>query len=316
MMHDTVIDSCETGVSIVRPNDRLPATSPSNSTSLSVPSAVPIFFRNFTAPGNSSSEGRGSFMLIDALISDTQTAVSAALAGDSSTSLLLQNIVFNNVGVGVKNSITKSTALPGGSQHVDSWGYGSVVDASGTRSFNAGSTLPAPLRNETLLSNSTYGSKNFFLRPRPQYADLGHSQVLDVKAFGAKGDGQTDDGPVLNAIFEIAANLSSIVYIPYGVYLIKDTVNVPINSRIIGQAWPQIMASGPKFENVSSPRIAVKVGEVGDVGVLEIQNMLFTASGPTAGVVLLEWNVRESTPGSAGMWGKPEQLFYFLFVLF
>lgn len=32
--------------------------------------------------------------------------------------------------------------------------------------------------------------------------------------------------------------------------------------------------------------------------------MLFTATGPTAGAILVEWNVHESTQGSAGLWGE------------
>ena len=50
--------------------------------------------------------------------------------------------------------------------------------------------------------------------------------------------------------------------------------------------------------------MAVQVGKEGDVGIVEIQNMMFTVSGPTAGAVLMEWNVHESTQGSAGLWGK------------
>jgi glucan 1,3-beta-glucosidase len=35
---------------------------------------------------------------------------------------------------------------------------------------------------------------------------------------------------------------------------------------------------------------------------LEISDMLFTVKGPTDGAVLMEWNVKESTQGSAAMW--------------
>jgi hypothetical protein len=48
----------------------------------------------------------------------------------------------------------------------------------------------------------------------------------------------------------------------------------------------------------------VKVGEPGDVGIVEIQDMLFTVSGNTEGAVLMEWNVHELTQGLAGLWGK------------
>jgi hypothetical protein len=32
--------------------------------------------------------------------------------------------------------------------------------------------------------------------------------------------------------------------------------------------------------------------------------MMVTVKGPTAGAVVIEWNVAESSLGSAGMWGK------------
>lgn len=48
----------------------------------------------------------------------------------------------------------------------------------------------------------------------------------------------------------------------------------------------------------------VQVGEYGETGVVEIQDLLFTTQGPTAGVILMEWNVAQSTQGSAAMWGE------------
>lgn len=130
------------------------------------------------------------------------------------------------------------------------------------------------------------------------------SQVFDVRSYGAQGDGTTDDTVVLNSILGVAANLSAIVYFPYGIYVIQDTLTIPRNSRIIGQAWPQIMAKGSKFQNIEQPHVAVRVGSPGDVGIVEIQDLLFTVSRPTAGAILMEWNIHESVQGSAGLWGK------------
>jgi hypothetical protein len=70
----------------------------------------------------------------------------------------------------------------------------------------------------------------------------------------------------------------------------------------MGQAWPQIVATGSKFEDINNPYVAVKVGNPGDVGIIEIQDMMFTVSGLTAGAVLVEWNVEQSVKGSAAMW--------------
>lgn len=64
------------------------------------------------------------------------------------------------------------------------------------------------------------------------------------------------------------------------------------------------MATGSKFQDASNPRVAVQIGQAGDVGVIEIQDLMFTVSGPTAGAVLVEWNVHESSQGSVGLWGE------------
>ena len=49
---------------------------------------------------------------------------------------------------------------------------------------------------------------------------------------------------------------------------------------------------------MKNPKVMVQVGQPGDKGVLEIVEMLFSVKGPTAGAILMEWNVHESTQGS------------------
>jgi hypothetical protein len=58
------------------------------------------------------------------------------------------------------------------------------------------------------------------------------------------------------------------------------------------------MGTGAYFQDESNPKVMVKVGNVGDSGKIEISDMLFTVKGPTAGAVLMEWNVHESSQGS------------------
>lgn len=40
--------------------------------------------------------------------------------------------------------------------------------------------------------------------------------------FGARGDGVTDDSVVLNGVLANAANMSSFVFFPFRVYIVKD----------------------------------------------------------------------------------------------
>ena len=53
---------------------------------------------------------------------------------------------------------------------------------------------------------------------------------------------------------------------------------------------------------MASPEPMIQVGNKGDIGTAELQDLLFTATGATAGVILLEWNLAESSQGAAAMW--------------
>jgi hypothetical protein len=253
----------------------------------------------------STGQSVGSLILVDSLIANTVNGIITSLLKENSTSLLLQNVGFFNVKTAVQDSVSKKILIKGGDQQVvDSWGFGQINDQTGKGAFSNGNNIPAMNRTQELVTTGFDKMKpNLFTRRRPKYYDVPVKQIMDVKALGAKGDGTSDDTAVLNAILDGAANTTSIVYFPYGVYVITDTLRVPIGSRIIGQAWSQIMASGPNFQDELRPRAAVQVGRPGDVGIIEIQDMMFTVSGPTAGAVVLEWNAHENTQGSVGLWG-------------
>ncbi|GAM33331.1 hypothetical protein TCE0_004r00154 [Talaromyces pinophilus] len=241
------------------------------------PDDIPWFDPDITG------QGVGSLTLVDVIIANTPTGIITSLYQDNSTAFLLQNVGFFNVQQAiVAETITEPLLADGNEVLVDSWGFGMYANPSGTF-FAQQSDLATMERKAALVGSNTYVKPNIFTRRRPQYYDLQGSQVFDVRSYGAKGDGNTDDTVVLNSILGVAANLSAIVYFPYGIYVIQDTLNIPQNSRIIGRAWPQIMAKGSKFQDVNAPHVAVRVGSPGDVGIVEIQDMLFTVSGTTAG---------------------------------
>ncbi|KAL4956505.1 pectate lyase superfamily protein-domain-containing protein [Aspergillus filifer] len=203
-------------------------------------------------------QGVGSYILVDALIANTPTGILTSVYGQNSTAVMLQNVGFFNVQDAIVAESWQNPILAGGNEvMVDSWDL---------------TFIP---RTEDLTGSESYapGTYNYFAQRRPQYNNLGATEVLDVRAYGAEGDGRGDDTAVLNNVLSLAANISATVYFPYEVYTIKDTLHVSVGSRILG-----------------------------DVGILEMQNMMFTVSGPTAGAVLMEWNVHESFQGSAGLW--------------
>jgi hypothetical protein len=129
---------------------------------------------------------------------------------------------------------------------------------------------------------------------------LFHHQRLVSRLTIKLGDGSSDDTGTLNTIFSTQG--TNIIYFPAGVYVVTDTVFIPAGTRVVGEAWSQIMASGSKFQDINTPYVMVRVGGSGDAGDVEVSDMLFTTKGATAGAVLLEWNIGESSQGSAGMW--------------
>ncbi|RPA79578.1 pectin lyase-like protein [Ascobolus immersus RN42] len=268
---------------------------------------VDIIIEGLAGGPASSGQPVGSLIIMDSLIANTPVGIKTSLLAENSTALLVQNTGFYNVERAIIDVVSSTTLVNGGNEVlVENWGFGFAVtegkDASSA--FMNGVNIPVMNRTESLLAPLGAGdfNRNFFTRRRPTYYDIGRSEVLDVKSYGAKGDGVTDDTAVLNSCFQLAGNLSAIVYIPHGVYIIKDTLKIPVGSRVIGQAWSQIMATGAKFESEASPHVAVQVGQEGDVGIIEIQDLMFTVRGKTSGAVIVEWNVHESTQGSAGMW--------------
>ncbi|KAL2752051.1 glycoside hydrolase family 55 protein [Sodiomyces alcalophilus JCM 7366] len=289
-MHDFIIEGCGKGLSIV---------------------GVRCFFHHsdrgqiadYSFQWDPNAQTVGSLALVDSIIVNTDIAVESTLRSEDATSFLLQNIALYNVRVAVLDVGTGETLLNGGDKTIDGWGYGRIVEGGAESTFQDGGQVP-PIQRVEALTGEAYENQvpNLYARRRPKYYNEPLSNIMNVKALGAQGDGQTDDTAVLNAILAGAANTSSIVHFPHGVYKVTDTLRVPIGSRIIGQAWSQIMGTGAKFENEDAPRPVVRVADPGDVGIIEIQDMLFTVSGPTAGAIVLQWNAQEATQGSVGMW--------------
>ncbi|KAL8378737.1 hypothetical protein RB599_008514 [Gaeumannomyces hyphopodioides] len=261
----------------------------------------------------------GSFSIADMQVLHTPVAINATLPSDFLT-LVLLNSVFKDVTTVVRDASRDQNLLAGGSgiTQVPSWGLGVAYEAAEGSSRNMkGETLPVMKRDSNLTFPSSSDSSLspdqpfFFHRRRPTYAHLDRrqTQILDIKKMGAKGDGVSDDTAIINHVFDMAANLSAVVYIPYGVYVVSDTITVPVGSRIIGQAWPQIVAVGEKFESAEKPHVVMQVGNPGahgtlqtDVGIVELQGLTITSRGETSGAVLMRWSVREYLQGSVGLW--------------
>ncbi|KAJ5385529.1 hypothetical protein N7517_003440 [Penicillium concentricum] len=140
-----------------------------------------------------------------------------------------------------------------------------------------------------------------FERSKPLYENLAASSFISVKSAGAKGDGTTDDTAAIQKIFDSYKD-GQVIYFDHGAYVITSTIKVPKDIKITGEIWPMLMAHGPKFANQDKPVPVFQVGQKGDIGSVEMSDLIITTKGPAAGAILMEWNVAGSSQGSAGMW--------------
>lgn len=186
-----------------------------------------------------------------------------------------------------RNSTAIATAIPG-------------ACSAGVPPLEFGRGIIEDLRDPGIASSLLRGSA-VFERSKPQYADVPVSLFVSVKSAGAKGDGITDDTVAIQNIFN-SAGADQIVYFDHGAYVVTQTVEVPPNIRITGEIWPLIMASGPAFTDINNPQPVFRVGQEGDLGSVEISDLIFETAGALPGAIMMQWNVAEENQGSCGMW--------------
>lgn len=71
--------------------------------------------------------------------------------------------------------------------------------------------------------------------------------VVNVKNYGAKGDGVADDSVALQAV--ITAFVGKCIYIPKGMYLLKSTITLPNNTYIVGDGANSVLLADTSFTN-------------------------------------------------------------------
>jgi glucan 1,3-beta-glucosidase len=253
----------------------------------------------------------GSVLIQDSTFTGTPIGVVTAFNPTKNVpvtggTLIIDNVDFSGSKAAVQD-ISGNSILAGGSK-VASWGQGNAYTtgagvtsrkraASGASQVAIHGSLAAPKKPAELLN----AAGAIFERSKPQYETVPSSSFVSVKSAGAKGDGVTDDTAAIQAIFD-KATPGQIIYFDHGAYVITSTVKVPANIKITGEIWPVIMASGTAFSDQTKPIPAFQVGKPGDVGAVEMSDLIFSTKGPAPGAILVEWNVGSTAQGSSGMW--------------
>jgi hypothetical protein len=258
-------------------------------------------FRFLPEGADSGSTGNiGSASILDSTFNNVGTVVqlnpTVTTPRSGTTGLILENVAFSGVTRGVVTSANE-VLVGGGIRKIDHWARGPVYSGSSTaRSFSMGDKIGNYRRPLSLVNSA--GS--YFERPKPQYANRPVSDFLHVRDFGATGNGVADD----TAAFQraIYSSQGKILFVDAGSYILTSTLKVPSGTRIVGETWSQLVAYGSYFSNANAPKALLQVGEPGQVGYVELQDLIITTKGPTAGAVLIEWNILASAAGTAAMW--------------
>jgi glucan 1,3-beta-glucosidase len=262
---------------------------------------VAIDATEFSGEGN---QGTGSISVVDSHFNGVPYGITIAHSGNQQPNVILDNLLVED-STSVVLISGGDTVLAGsaGAQYIDSWGSGLqyLPTESNDNVKRTGYINPAPSKPANLLDSS--GA--YFRQAKPQYEG---TVPIIATAHGVSNDGTGDQTRAINAL--LAANIGSVVFFPAGIYLVRDTVKVPVGTRMVGSGWSQIMGNGPSFQDEQNPTVIVQVGEEGDRGTVELSDMLFTVKGAAAGAVLMQWNVHEDAQGS-GMFILALQTFIF-----
>ncbi|CCF54366.1 hypothetical protein NDA11_001737 [Ustilago hordei] len=252
----------------------------------------------------SGNQGAASILAYDWKLENVGTGFHITTPG--SGTLILDNVAVENVGAAVTagDGAANKVLLAGSQQAavIQSWLQGSTVQGDKVlQDVQTVSTID--IRRPSSLVKAGSSSQPWFSRKRPQYEQADISEFVNLKHFGCAGDGTTDDSMALQATLDACAG-RKIIYVPHGTYYLESTVTFPPGTRIVGQVWPVLMGGGALFKDSSNPQPVIRIGKPGDMGIMEISDLIFSTRGPAAGAIIVQWNIREQQgqQGSAAAW--------------
>ncbi|KAF3932746.1 hypothetical protein ABW19_dt0205660 [Dactylella cylindrospora] len=242
----------------------------------------------------SAADGRfsvGSVVVADSRFTNVEVGIASTKSSSSqpetANSLVLDNVRLQNCPIAVGVSGNVKLAGTTGTTTISMWGQGRSYSQSQQSGVEVQASFTGFARPSGLLDSSG----KILEKSKPQYADWTVDQVLSARTLGCKGDGTSDDTAALQAAINKAAAETKILYIDHGVYVVSNTIRIPPNSRIMGEAWPLILGSGSAFSNSANPTAIFKVGNPGETGFVEATNLVIATRGAMRGAILIEWNL-------------------------
>lgn len=259
----------------------------------------------------------GSVTLQDSVISNSQYGVITSFSTNSTPvsagTFILDNVNFINTNPAVQWK--NNTPIVPGNRLIESFVQGRVYSAfdsvyqgennltchgPAASSSRIQQLVGAPQKPASLLGPD---GKSVLERTRPQYEGVPVENFKSIMDFGCSGDGVSDATQCVQNFFNSIQD-GQIAYIDHGAYLIRSTVTIPNNIKIVGEMWPLLMADGtsPNWQDKNNPQVVFRVGQPGDKGTVEMSDLVFTTRGSAVGAIVMEWNLAGTYPGATGMW--------------
>lgn len=263
--------------------------------------ATQLHFNNCET-GINNVAGKGTITLVDSSMKNTKVGIAsnfgASNARPASNSIIIENLEAENVPIIVKNAGNAADLTgPSGKRTIRGLGQGNSYIGSTASKF-AGSITPI----NRPVGLRAPGSNNWYARSKPGYDSLPLSAFISARSAGAKGDGKTDDTAALQAAISSSAENSKVLFLDQGSYKVTRTLYIPANTKIVGEALPNIFAAGSYFADVNKLRPLLQVGRPGERGGVEFSDFILGTQGSTPGAVLIEHNLASTVAAVGGYW--------------
>lgn len=256
----------------------------------------------------------GSIVMQDSVITNALYGIVTTFSHNSTPpaagSLVLDHVNFINSPIAVQ--FPNDTVIVPGNRMVESFIQGTSYTAYEHMEVQHGLECWVPTANFSRIQQEARPpvkpqslltpTGSIYSRSRPQYEGVPVQNFISIIDYGCKGDGYSDDTACMQNFLN-SIQPGQIAYFDHGAYLIRDTIQVPNNIKIMGEIWPYIMFDGtsPVWQDQYNPKPGWRVGNPGDVGTTEIVEIMFQTRGPTPGLICTEWNLAGTYPGATGM---------------
>ena len=228
-----------------------------------------------------------SVSLIDAVLVNV-SGPAALLLGGAGTPTFLQNVTLRGPalpGAIVANATpaggVDAVWLPAQPPAVERW-VGWADDGSGAvGNFVSGARVPASM---AALPGSP--RRPLASRARPWLDDLAAPPCNAMTDCGARGDNASDDTAALQQCVDRCAA----VYLPFGRYVVSDTINLTAASTLVGEMLSNVVLAphAPGFGDAAAPRPVLDTPDDADA-VVRIMDVSLAAGAGNAGAVMLRW---------------------------